>query len=47
MSTSFIVLYSADSAYLPDKLELIPGLCPANERRRYFETTYLIGWMQN
>ena len=47
MSTSFIVLYSADSAYLPDKLELIPGLRPANERRRYFETTYLIGWMQN
>ena len=25
---------------------LILGLCPANERRRYFVTTYLIGWAQ-
>ena len=23
---------------------LILGLCPANERRRYFVTTSLIGW---
>ena len=25
---------------------LILGLHPANERRRYFVTTYLIGWVQ-
>ena len=25
---------------------LIPGLRPANERRRYFVTTSLIGWAQ-
>ena len=25
---------------------LILGLCPANERWRYFVTTSLIGWMQ-
>ena len=25
---------------------LILGLCPANERQRYFVTTSLIGWMQ-
>ena len=25
---------------------LILGLCPANERRRYIVTTYLIGWAQ-
>ena len=25
---------------------LILGLCPANERRRYFVTTSLIGWAQ-
>ena len=25
---------------------LILGLCPANERRRYFVMTYLIGWVQ-
>ena len=25
---------------------LIPGLCPANERRRYFVTPSLIGWVQ-
>ena len=25
---------------------LILGLCPANERRHYFVTTYLIGWAQ-
>ena len=25
---------------------LILGLRPANERRRYFETTSLIGWVQ-
>ena len=26
--------------------ELIPGLRPANERRRYFVTTSLIDWVQ-
>ena len=25
---------------------LIPGLCPANERRRYFVTMSFIGWVQ-
>ena len=25
---------------------LIPGLCPANERLRYFVTMSLIGWVQ-
>ena len=25
---------------------LILGLCPANERRRYFATISLIGWVQ-
>ena len=25
---------------------LIVGLCPANERRRYFVMTSLIGWAQ-
>ena len=25
---------------------MIPGLRPANERQRYFVTTYLIGWVQ-
>ena len=27
-------------------LFMIPGLRPANERRRYFVTTSLIGWVQ-
>ena len=25
---------------------LILGLCPANERRHYFVTMFLIGWVQ-
>ena len=29
-----------------DITELILNLHPANERRRYFATTYLIGWVQ-
>ena len=31
---------------LKGESELILGLRPANERRRYFVTTSLIGWMQ-
>ena len=27
-------------------IRLILGLRPANERRRYFVTTFLIGWVQ-
>ena len=34
-----VAVYSCDS-------RLILGLCPANERRRYFVTTSLIGWTQ-
>ena len=30
----------------PSKSGLIPVLRPANERRRYFVTTSLIGWAQ-
>ena len=30
----------------PSVSELILDLCPANERRRYFVTTALIGWVQ-
>ena len=30
----------------PDIPEMIVGLCPANERRRYFVTTSLTGWAQ-
>ena len=32
--------------WAPDGSGLIPGLRPANERRRYKVTPYLIGWTQ-
>ena len=38
--------YVRDQAGFLDHSVLILGLCTANERRRYFVTTSLIGWAQ-
>ena len=51
MLTQFIDAYKVlggDELILPHckVAELILGLRPANERRRYFVTTSLIGWAQ-
>ena len=37
---------SVSSSYMDGKSGLSQGLRPANERRRYFVTTSLIGWVQ-
>ena len=37
---------AADAQLLPLQAGLILGLHPANERRRYFVTASLIGWVQ-
>ena len=39
----FTYYFSMDEHVFPGQ---IPGLHPANERRRYFVTTSLIGWVQ-
>ena len=39
-------LYSKRSDFIVERAGLILGLRPANERRRYFVTTSLIGWVQ-
>ena len=35
-----------DMIIYPTTTGMILGLCPANNRRRYFVTTSLIGWAQ-
>ena len=55
LSSPPLLIVSSHTMYLsispPDGIhhvitELILGLRPANERRRYFVTTSLIGWAQ-
>ena len=53
LSTPSSLIDSSQESYLGDNLSwkvvntgLILGLCPANERRRYFVTTSLFGWAQ-
>ena len=45
-STVLVVLMTQKIASVHCKSGLILGLCPANERRRYFVTKSLIGWAQ-
>ena len=52
--SSYFILYAYHMAYTSHVVYqgysntpgLILGLCPANERRRYFVTPSLIGWVQ-
>ena len=46
MLQGLFTLYASTFAYPHTNTGLILGLHPANERRRYFVTTSLIGWAQ-